>query len=106
MITPPGGSFEDRHEGGVGGRVALAWFCVPWSAPCREQQRILDKVAARLRSKARIEIINVEEQAALARDYRIKALPTLVVLKDGEEVERFTGLQPAEVLARTLETLL
>ena len=87
-------------------RVGLVNFCVPWSAPCLEQQRILGRLAKAFAGRARIGMMNVEENESVARDYGIRSVPTLVIFRNRKEIQRFTGLQPGSVLTRVLEGLL
>lgn len=87
-------------------RVGLVSFCVPWSAPCREQQRILGQLAESFQGRARIGVMNVEGNEGVAREYGIRSVPTLVIFRNRKEIQRFTGLQPGSVLTGVLEGLL
>jgi len=78
----------------------------PWCMPCRAQQPILEKVAGELQGKALITSLNTEENRDEAYRLNIHSIPTLVIFKDGEERQRFIGLQKADSLTRALEEAL
>ena len=78
----------------------------PWCMPCRAQQPILEKVADELQGKALIASLNTEENRNEAYRLNIHSIPTLVIFKDGEERQRFIGLQKAGSLTKALEEAL
>jgi len=84
-------------------RPVLVDFWAPWCGPCRTQGPILDRVADRLGDKAVVGKVNVDEEKELAQAYGVEAIPTLVVLKRGQVVQRFTGVQQADTLVKALE---
>jgi thioredoxin 1 len=78
-------------------------FWAPWCGPCRAQGPILDQVSGRWGERAVVAKVNVDEEPGLARAFGIQAIPTLVVMKGGKVVQRFTGVQDADTLMRALE---
>jgi thioredoxin 1 len=78
----------------------------PWCMPCRAQQPILEKVADELRGKALIASLNTEENRDAAYRLNVHSIPTLVIFKDGQERQRFIGLQKADSLTKALEEVL
>ena len=87
-------------------RPVLVDCWAPWCMPCRAQQPILEKVADELQGKALIASLNTEENRDEAYRLNIHSIPTLVIFKDGEERQRFIGLQKAAALTRALEEAL
>ncbi len=73
--------------------VVLVDFWAPWCGPCKMQGPILEKVAAEVGGKAVIAKVNVDENPELAAKYGIRSIPTLILLKDGENKQQFVGLQ-------------
>ena len=73
--------------------VVLVDFWAPWCGPCEMQGPIIEKVAEAMAGKAKVGKCNVDEAPKSAEKFGIRSIPTLVVLKDGKEVERFVGVQ-------------
>lgn len=70
--------------------LMLLDFWATWCGPCQMIGPMLDQVAAE--ENIQIGKINVDEQRELAMQYEIEAIPTLVVMKDGREVDRSVGM--------------
>lgn len=78
-------------------------FWAPWCGPCRQLSPVLDQLAGELAGRVRIVKINTDEEAELASLFGIKSLPTVVLLKNGQPVDGFMGLQPPGVIRQWLE---
>jgi thioredoxin len=73
----------------------------PWCAPCRAMTPVLEEVSAKLGGRVRVAKLNVDQNPETAARLRIQGVPTLVVFKDGLEVDRMIGARPAsDVLQR------
>jgi thioredoxin 1 len=79
-------------------RTVLVDFWAPWCAPCRMVAPAL-KALARDQAKAlKVVKVNVDENPGLASRYRAMSIPTMIVFKDGREVDRWVGAQPENVI--------
>ena len=79
-----------------------------WSehcGPCQMLSPVLDEVAAELGGKAKIAKVDVIAEQKLAMKFRVRAVPTLVFLKDGSEVDRKTGMMAKENIIEKLTSL-
>ncbi len=85
-------------EATIGSGVTLVDFWAPWCGPCRMQGPILEEVAASLDGEASIAKVNVDDHAELAGPLGVQSIPTLILFKDGQEVQRFVGVQDASTL--------
>ena len=76
-------------------------FWAPWCGPCKMQTRILEASAEALKG-AKICKCNVDDNPDLAGDFDVQSIPTLVVFKNGEVVDRAVGVRDEAALKRML----
>ena len=80
-------------------RTVLLDFWASWCGPCRMASPVIDEIAEE-RSDIFVGKINVDEQRELAAQFGVMSIPTLVVLKNGREVNRSVGAKPkSQILA-------
>jgi thioredoxin len=84
----------------------LVDFYATWCGPCRMLEPILKQVEALLNSKIQVVKIDTDQHPELASQYDVHALPTLVLFKNGNPVDRIEGVLPAEGLIEWLTPLL
>ena len=78
--------------------VTLVDFWAPWCEPCRMQVPILEELAESIKGRVKIAKLNVDEAEGVAGRFGVQAIPTLLLFKDGNEVQRFIGVQSKETL--------
>jgi thioredoxin len=84
-------------------KVVLILFWAPWSAPDRAIAPIVDAVSKDYSGRVRTGKVNVDENPELSSKFKIKAIPTVVVLKDGSEQERIVGVVPKKKISDLLD---
>jgi thioredoxin 2 len=78
----------------------------PWCGPCRMIAPLIEELASEMSGRVRIGKLNVDENPATAARFRVEGIPTLLVLKNGQEVDRIVGLQPKTEIVRRLERVI
>lgn len=87
-------------------KPVLVDFYALWCGPCQLMVPILEQVSATLKDKIQVVKIDTEKYTSLADKYRIEALPTFILFKDGEPCDRFEGAMPAGKLVERVEAAL
>ena len=81
-----------HHEVMNSDKPVLLDFWAPWCGPCRRVVPIVEEIAQE-RSDIKVGKINIEDEQALAREFRVMSIPTLLVVKDGQVVNRSVGVK-------------
>jgi thioredoxin len=84
----------------------LVDFYATWCGPCKMMAEILEQVGEQMRGKIKIVKIDTDKYPHLASQNQIQALPTLVMFKHGQPIQRFEGVLPAPQLIANLQNLL
>ena len=82
----------------------LVDFWAPWCGYCVRMMPVIEEIAGELEGKANFVKVNADEEPSLARDLQVEVLPTFVILKDGEVVDRKIGFLQKGDLQGAIET--
>ncbi|WP_414046778.1 thioredoxin [Macrococcus equi] len=99
IITGTDTNFEENIKEGV----TLVDFWAPWCGPCKMIAPVLEDLAKDVEGKANIVKVDVDENQATAAKFEVMSIPTLIVFKDGQAVDKVVGFQPKEQLQAVLE---
>lgn len=78
----------------------------PWCGPCRMIAPAIDELASQMAGRVRFAKLNIDDNPATAARFRVGSIPTLLVLKEGREIDRIVGVQPKAEIARRLERVI
>ena len=78
-------------------------FWAPGCGTCRKLGPVLDEVAQEFDGKIKVVKLNTDENLKTAKEYSVSGLPTLLLFKDGQAVERLVGLMPKTTIVSNIE---
>ena len=87
-------TFETETESGL----VLIDFWAPWCGPCKMIAPVLEEIDSEIGDKVKIVKVDVDENQETAAKFGVMSIPTLIVLKNGEVVDKVVGFQPKEAL--------
>ena len=90
----------------IGKGVTLVDFSAAWCGPCRALAPIIEEVAQHFQNKAVIAKIDIDAEQKTAAEYQVTSVPTMILFKDGKEVDRLIGLRDAEGVIEFVQSAL
>ena len=76
----------------------ILYFSAAWCGPCKQFGPVMEQVG----QSVRVEKVDVDKLPDLAQAYNVRSVPTVVILKDGREVNRFVGVKPQSLILESV----
>ncbi|MGN1154386.1 MAG: thioredoxin [Candidatus Gastranaerophilaceae bacterium] len=83
--------------------VVVADFWAPWCGPCRKLTPVLDEIEKSFEGKIKLVKVNADENLDIMKQFSVSGLPSLLIFKNGEAVERMAGLIPRSSIINNIE---
>lgn len=97
---------KDNFNDTIANGVTLVDFWAEWCGPCRMQLPILEEVSEEIGERATVGKINVDHELELAQRFGVQSIPTLILFKDGEIIDKMVGVQAKETLVDKINNAL
>ena len=81
----------------------LVDFWAPWCGPCKMIAPVLEEIASEYDGRLKVVKINIDENQTTPSNYGVRSIPTLILFKDGQEVEKIIGAQSKENLKQMVD---
>lgn len=89
----------------TGRGVCVVDFWAPWCGPCKSLGPIMDTLSSQLTGKATIAKLDIDSEPQLAREYSIRSVPTILIMKDGDVVRQMVGTQTLQSILSEVRKL-
>lgn len=83
--------------------VVLVDFWAPWCGPCRKISPLIDEISQEFEGKVKVVKVNTDENLKIAQEYSISGIPSILIFKAGEAVERLVGMMQKSSLVQNIE---
>ncbi len=93
--------FIANVEGGEG--LYVVDFFATWCGPCKMLAPVFDEVASDMQTQAKFGKVDIDQSLDIARKYDVSTVPTIIVFKGGEVMEKYVGFMPKESLITKLK---
>lgn len=94
---------DDNFENEISSGVTLVDFYADWCGPCRMIAPIIEELSTELDGKAKIAKLDIESAQKVTSTFGVTSIPTIVIFKDGKEVNRVVGVKSKDELKGLLE---
>lgn len=95
---------DDNFEDTISKGVTLVDFYADWCGPCRMIAPIVEELSKEMAGKAMIAKLDIENAQSTAQTYQVTSIPTIIIFKNGKEVDRIIGVRDKTYLKKMLDS--
>ena len=96
---------ENFEEEVNSGKVTLVDFFATWCGPCKMLGPVLEQVADEVKENVNVVKLDIDENMDIAKQFGVMSVPTMVIFKDGKEVDRIVGLRQKSQIIDALKNV-
>lgn len=89
---------DDNFQQEVSAGVTLVDFYADWCGPCRMMEPVIEELSTEMEGKAKIAKLDIETSQKTTSNFNVTSIPTIILFKDGQEVERVVGVKDLDAL--------
>ncbi|MBC8234120.1 thioredoxin [bacterium] len=78
----------------------------PWCGPCRIVGPIIEELAGEYAGKMKVGKLNVDDNSETAMKYQVQSIPTILIFKDGQEIQRIIGARPKPAFKKEIDDII
>ena len=78
----------------------------PWCGPCRIVGPIIEELAGEYAGKMKVGKLNVDDNSETAMKYQVQSIPTILIFKDGQEIQRIIGARPKPAFKKEIDAVI
>lgn len=93
---------DENFEKEISNGVTLVDFYADWCGPCRMMEPVIEELASEMSGKASIAKLDIESAQQVTSSFNVTSIPTLILFKNKEEVERLIGVKSKDDLTRII----
>lgn len=96
---------DDNFNSEIAEGITLVDFYADWCGPCRMMEPIIHELAEEVLDKAKIAKLDIEGAQQVTSNYNVTSIPTIILFKDGQEVQRIVGVRDKSTLMNMINAI-
>lgn len=97
---------QDNFDSTISQGVTLVDFYADWCGPCRMLTPVLEEIAKEMSDKLKVGKLDIDQNQKIAGMFQVTSIPTMILFKNGKEVNRLVGLRDLEGLRQFVSTVI